>query len=90
MLFVGKLEEITGYGRHWRYDEVVMQSFQGDIANSFHYGLSIDRDVIGYYGIGDSHVNFAMLEVIGPNAEGLAADAANVRFFSRVKCGVDL
>ena len=67
-----------------------MQSFQGDIANSFHYGLSIDRDVIGYYGIGDSHVNFAMLEVIGPNAEGLAADAANVRFFSRVKCGVDL
>ena len=41
-------------------------------------------------GVAHSHVDLSMFEVIGPHAEGLAANAANVRLFSRVKRGVHL
>jgi len=90
LLFIGKLEEIIRCGSNWRYDEVVMHSFDADISDGFHYGLSIARDVVCRYRIGNSHVDFAMFEVISPNTESFSADAANVGFFSRMKSGVDL
>lgn len=67
-----------------------MHSFQINTSDGFYYRLIIGRDVTCCNRVGNSHVNLTMLEIISPNAEGLSTNAANVGFFSRMKCGVNL